>query len=116
MELKGIKENKEEILPLFIREPIQRPPKESDQVDPEFLKEISKIKEEDIQELVDSINRAMKAMNYSLQFVPDREGGAVVIKVLDGGGKIIRQIPPEAILSLSSKFGENLGFLINEKL
>jgi len=35
---------------------------------------------------------------------------------LDGDGKLIRQIPPEEIVSLSSNMGEGVGLLLNDKL
>lgn len=72
--------------------------------------------EETIRELAENLNRFMKSIDYNLQFIPDREAGIVIIKVLDGNGKVIRQIPPEAIRSLSSRIGESIGILLNSKL
>jgi flagellar protein FlaG len=72
--------------------------------------------EETIRELAENLNQFMRSIDYNLQFVPDQEAGIVIIKVLDGSGKVIRQIPPEAILSLSSRIGESMGVFINSKL
>jgi uncharacterized FlaG/YvyC family protein len=58
----------------------------------------------------------LKAMSFSLQFVPNREAGQVTIKVLDGEGRLIRQIPPGEIVSLSSNIGAGVGLLLNGKL
>lgn len=117
MEIKGIKEE----VPLpFIHDPNRKLPKESkpatQEPKTEMTQEASQGKEKGIQELVENINRFMRAMNFSLQFIPDRESGSIVIKVLDSKGEIIRQIPPEAITSLSSRIGESIGILLNSKL
>lgn len=69
-----------------------------------------------LERLTESLNQFMKEIAYNLQFIPDREAGVVVIKVIDGEGKVIRQIPPEAILSLSSNIGETIGVLVNSNL
>ncbi len=80
------------------------------------LEKVTGKQEEAIQQLAENLNQIMKSINYNLQFIPDREAGVVIIKVLDGNGKVIRQIPPEAILSLSSRIGESIGIFINSKL
>ncbi|MBM3302988.1 MAG: flagellar protein FlaG, partial [Deltaproteobacteria bacterium] len=97
-----VKEIKEESLPSFVREPLRDPPLKSRLAFREAVKKgtlngISSRDEESVRELADRINEFMRSMNYSLQFVPDREAGIVVIRVLDGKGKVIRQIPPEAM-------------------
>ncbi len=71
--------------------------------------------EESVRELADRINEFMRSMNYSLQFVPDRESGMVIIKILDGKGKVVRQIPPEELASISSMLGDRIGVLLNER-
>ena len=55
-------------------------------------------------------------MSYSIQFVVDREGGGIVIKVLDSEGKLIRQIPPEVMNAVSSAIGMDLGLLLNAEI
>lgn len=72
--------------------------------------------EETIRQLAENLNQFMRSINYNLQFIPDRKAGIVIIKVVDGNGNVIRQIPPEAIQSLSSKIGESIGILLNSKL
>ncbi len=82
----------------------------------ESIREISIAYEKSIEHLVENLNQIMEQIDYHLKFIPDREAGMVIIKVLDGNGKVIRQIPPEAILSISSRIGESIGILINSKL
>ncbi len=92
------------------------PLKEPEGSSMEFVEKISEEQEKRVQELTENLNQFMRNIDYNLQFVPDREAGVVIIKVLDANGKVIRQIPPEAILSLSSRIGESMGVLINSKL
>lgn len=71
---------------------------------------------ENIKNLAENLNKFMQSINYNLQFIPDREEGTIIIKVFDKEGHLIRQIPPEAFLTLSSRIGEHIGVLINSKL
>ena len=84
--------------------------------DDEPIKEILGKQKVNIQELVESLNKFIQEIDYNLQFIPDQKSGNVIIKVFDKEGNLIRQIPPEAFLSLSSKIGEHIGILINSML
>lgn len=84
-------------------------PKESTQID------LSR-NEKAIQALTENLNSFMKTMRYSLQFVPSRESGRLVVRVLDGDGKVVRQIPPEAMEALAAKLGSGIGLVVNEIL
>lgn len=90
--------------------------KESEAASVNSVKKITMEQEANIRQLAENLNQFMRSIDYHLQFIPDREAGIVIIKVLDGDGKLIRQIPPEAILSLSSGIGESMGVFINSKL
>ncbi len=90
--------------------------KEFEAPENEPVEETSGRQSKNIEELTENLNRFMQSINYNLQFIPDRESGIVIIKVLDKEGNLIRQIPPEAFLALSSKIGEHIGVLINSKL
>jgi flagellar protein FlaG len=91
-------------------------PTDEERATADSIKRISGEQAESVRQLVENLNQFMRSIDYNLQFVPDQEAGIVVIKVLDGNGKVIRQIPPEAILSLSSRIGESMGVFINSKL
>jgi len=80
------------------------------------IEKVTGEQEETIRQLAENLNQFMRSIDYNLQFIPDREAGIVIIKVLDENGNVIRQIPPEAIQSLSSKIGESIGILLNSKL
>jgi len=119
MDIPGIKEPQvrpttPEPSPKGMKKPAQA--KEGESFPKESVKKVTVEQEEAIQQLAENLNQFMKSIDYNLQFIPDRQAGIVIIKVLDGEGKVIRQIPPEAIQSLSSKIGESIGILLNSKL
>ncbi|HSR12094.1 MAG TPA: flagellar protein FlaG [Thermodesulfobacteriota bacterium] len=72
--------------------------------------------EENLKAVVEGINNFLRDMQYSLQFVVDRKMKQVVVKVLDGDGKLVRQIPPEEMVSLSQCLGGSNGMILNEIL
>jgi uncharacterized FlaG/YvyC family protein len=72
--------------------------------------------EKQLKAVAEHLNREMQRMQYSLQFMMDKEGKKIVIKVLDGKGNLIRQIPPEEMQTLSASLGGDVGILLNETL
>jgi uncharacterized FlaG/YvyC family protein len=114
------KEIKEKLTPSIALEsnPAPKRSKRSETEKPEAksAEKIPETNEETIRKLTENINQVLKSMSFSLQFVPGREGGQVIIKVLDGDGNLIRQIPPEAVTTLSSNVGDGVGLLLNGKL
>lgn len=79
------------------------------------LKQAASGDEEALKKLSEGINQFMEGNRYSLQFIPDREAGIVVVRVLDSKGNLIRSIPPEELAALSSKIGSSIGLLVNEE-
>ncbi len=78
----------------------QKPALEADQ----------KIQRDDLEEMVQEINREYSMRKISLKFSIDDESGSLIIKVLDTANeKIIRQIPPESILALRRRMSVLLG-------
>ena len=119
MEIMEIKGNiARSLTPEPIQKPVQRPePKKEERPAPlEVRGKPARHNEENIRALAEKMNQSLQDMRYSLQFVPDVENGQVVIKVLDGEGKVIRRIPPELMAELSAKVGESTGLVVNETL
>jgi uncharacterized FlaG/YvyC family protein len=115
MEIFGIKEHIAHLLIGKATQPLE-PKKGVEQRPPtEVMKIVFEGNEESLQAIAERINQSLKSMSYSLQFVPDKESGVVVIKVLDEKGKVIRQIPPEVMVELFSKIG-NKGLIFNKIL
>lgn len=81
-----------------------------------FLEVFSQENQKAIKNLFDHINEFTKDNRISLKFIPEKESGMVIIKVYDGQGKLIRQIPPEEIIALSAEFAKKKGFLLNKKM
>jgi len=112
MEIMEIKGN---ITRSLTPEPFQ--PKKMEKLDlSEVHENPARQSEEEIRALAERMNKSLQDMRYSLQFVPDLESGEVVIKVLDGEGKVIRRIPPEFMAELSAKVGDSTGLVVNETL
>ena len=120
MDILGIKEN---IMRAILPEAHSKPPTKPEQAQgdphaesPKIPENLSPANEEKVKALTESINQVMQINRYSLQFVPDKEAGRVVIKVLDAEGNLIRQIPPEALLGVSDKIGDGIGIVVNKTL
>jgi uncharacterized FlaG/YvyC family protein len=122
MEITNIKENAispslQGLLPGTVKKPGQRDEQAGrGEAAKELLDKVSGGDAEAIKGLVESVNRIIEAMRYNIQFVVDQESGGVTIKVVDSEGNLIRQIPPEGLIALSSDTGAGLGILLNTEL
>jgi len=112
MEVLGIKSH---VAHLLIGGVAQRQKEAEQKPPPEAMKIVFEGNEESLQAIAERINQSLKSMGYSLQFIPNKESGVVVIKVLDEKGKVIRQIPPEAMIGLFSEIGDK-GLILNKML
>ena len=122
MEIMNVKQN---LIPPSQMEPTPRPltvleqsgkQAKKGEAAKELVKAISSGNEEGVKGIIESINRVMTNMRYSLQFIVDREEGTISIKVVDSEGKLIRRIPPEVMAELSSGLGADIGVLLNTQL
>lgn len=111
--------------PPSVPEAIQIPTKKMETTNPsannnehiaKFLEVFSKQNQKAIKNLFEHINEFAKDNQISLKFIPEKESGMVIVKVYDGQGKLIRQIPPEEVLALSAEFAKNKGFLLNKRM
>jgi uncharacterized FlaG/YvyC family protein len=122
MEILGIKENlQRDPLPAAVPNPGDRaaPAREGEKTGsppPEIPKVHVQNNEEAAKALAEHMNSFMQSMRYSLQFVVDRDNNQVIIKVLDGEGNLVRQIPPEALAELSRRSGDGTGIVVNQTL
>ena len=122
MEIINIKENAlspslQGLLPGPVKKPGQRDEQAGQSLEAtELLEKVSKGDAEAVNGLLESVNRIIKAMRYNIQFIVDQESGGVIIKVVDGEGNLIRQIPPEGLTALLSDTTGALGLLLNREL
>lgn len=89
------------------------PKKDTEPAQSEFVRKVANGNEEAIRKVAENINRFMEDMDFSLRFIPDKEAGIVIIKVLDSDGNTVRTIPPEELAALSSRIGSSIGMLVN---
>jgi len=68
-----------------------------------------------LEEITEKMNRAMKALNHSLQFKVVNKSH-IVIKVIDSeSGEVIREIPPERLITAFENVESSIGILLDEK-
>jgi len=78
------------------------------EIDDEKVKEIAK-------EAVDFFNKFVKKVQVDLKFSINETTNEVVIKIFEKGtDKMIRQIPPEAIIHLKERINDLLGIIYDE--
>ncbi|MFH2093685.1 MAG: flagellar protein FlaG [Pseudomonadota bacterium] len=77
----------------------------------------SEIKKEDVEAMVDALKDLTETLQTKLNFSVDSGTNSIVVKVIDKGtDKVIRQIPPEAMLELQEKMQDLTGFLLSENI
>jgi flagellar protein FlaG len=70
----------------------------------------------ELAELVGELKELVQAISRKLEFSVDEESGRTVIKVLDSEtGEVIRQIPPEEVLTLVDRFKDHQAGLLTEQ-
>lgn len=75
--------------------------------------ETEKVTQEKISEAVSNLNDYVQAIRRELKFSIDEDSGRTVITVVDSETKeVIRQIPPEEVLSLSQHLGDKGGAIL----
>jgi uncharacterized FlaG/YvyC family protein len=65
--------------------------------------------------LAEIVNEAMQDMKFSLQFVVDNKTEEITVKVLDGKGQLVRQIPSDEIQQMRKRLAEMAGLLFDKK-
>jgi len=75
--------------------------------------------EAEVEKAAEVMNETMKIYNYHLEFKPHKASGKMQVRVVDTDtDKVIREIPPEAILDCSARIRELLdhmaGILVDE--
>lgn len=67
---------------------------------------------EQVEELVEELNELVQQVERQLQFSIDEDSGRTVIRVIDSATeRVIREIPPEEILTLRRRLGDVRGVL-----
>ena len=70
----------------------------------------------DLAELAKELSDLVQAVRRELQFSVDEESGRTVIKVIDAQtGELVRQIPPEEVMTLVGRFREEQAGLLREQ-
>lgn len=81
----------------------------------EAEEQVARKSREQLEEIREAVNEALKDMNVGLDFEEDEETEELVVKVMNREKEeLIRQIPPEAMLQVAKRMEEMTGLLIEE--
>ena len=75
------------------------------------------IGEEQLIKTIEKVNKRLRGIPTSLEFVIHEKTHDIMIKVINQEtGEVIREIPPEKILDMVANFLEKAGLIIDERL
>ncbi len=75
------------------------------------------VSRKDLSELVEELSDLVQSVRRELEFSVDDESGRTVIRVIDSAtGELVRQIPPEEVLTLVGRFREDQAGLVMEQV
>jgi len=75
------------------------------------------IDKEELKRIIEEIRKKMDYLNKYLRIDIDNELDIPVIKIVEKETeKVIRQIPPDYMLSIMKRIDEMLGIIINERI
>ena len=77
---------------------------------------IEELEDQSVDKAVEQLNAILASMDRHLRFSVDKPSGRTVVKVIDNkSNEVIKQIPPDEILSLSAKIKELIGILFDRR-
>ncbi|CAM2870670.1 flagellar protein FlaG [Helicobacter felis] len=93
---------------------LQTNPSEHQKTEVESLKQ--ELTERDLQKLSKELNEKMKRMHSDITFSYNEDIGGLVVTIKDDrGNRVIREIPPQAVIELSKKMRDIVGILFDKK-
>ncbi len=83
---------------------------------PTATRESSQESKTQFYQAADKLNQQVQNIRRDLQFTVDDESGDVIIKVIESNSqRLIRTIPSDEFISMSERFNQGLGALVNAK-
>lgn len=80
----------------------------------EATKKGKKISEDQVQKVVRDINEQLQSIQTDLKFSVDKSTGKMVLKIVNSKTEeVVRQIPGEDALRLSTRISKLLGFIVD---
>lgn len=75
------------------------------------------VSRKDLSELVEELSDLVQSVRRELKFTVDSDSGRTVIRVIDSAtGELVRQIPPEEVLTLVGRFRADQAGLVKEQV
>ncbi len=100
--------------------PIKIPPEQKERADVKMEEtngSNNQIDREELKRIIEEIRKKMDYLNKYLRIDIDNELDIPVIKIVEKEtDKVIRQIPPDYMLSIMKRIDEMLGIIINERI
>ena len=79
--------------------------------------EVKAYDDKQLEKVVQELNRNINVLNTKLSFSVDDKTGKTVIKISEKEtNKVIREIPPEALLRVAAKLNEIIGMIFDKKI
>jgi flagellar protein FlaG len=77
---------------------------------------VKQLENQSLDKAVEQLNAVLASMDRHLRFSIDKPSGRTVVKFIDNkSNEVIKQIPPDEILSLSAKIKELIGILFDKR-
>ena len=103
----------QEVAPVKKIENVQNKKEEGSILDPGIAKPV--VKEDELIQAVEQVNKSMDLINRSLKFQIHEETERLMVKVYDQDtGEVIKEIPPEEFLNMVAKLRESFGIFIDQ--
>lgn len=80
------------------------------------LAAVAELPRVDLATATERLNRAAKALASELRFVIHAATHQIMVRVIDGDGNVVREIPPERVLDAYARMMETLGLLVDERV
>ena len=89
----------------------------SQQVDETKLRATQQLDQVKLEQAVDDLNDFIQDVRRELSFSVDNESGRTVIKVIDSESQqVVRQIPPEEVVSMTERLQSRSGLLMQAEV
>ena len=80
-------------------------------------REKDKLVSEGLKKIIEEMQEKFNVLNRYLKLEVDQEADVTVVKIIDKRtNEVIRQVPPEYILEIKSRFRDLHGLLVNERI
>ncbi len=70
----------------------------------------------EVHRAAERLNEALQEFNQNLSISVNEDTGQMVVRVMDSGGKVIHQMPPEQLLEAEISIDKIIGLFVNNQV